>query len=383
MKKNIISVIVCAMFIFLAAAFTFATDEIVEVPHLKIIIDGKLTTYKDVPISVNQSNLLPLRECLVNLGVANDDQHIIWNGSEKSVTVYKDETKIYLKVGSNVAYVNDKPVTLDVAPVGYSKNQKIYIPIKFISQVLGKKVVWDGTSKAVLISEEKEFNEIKEILDKSDAAMKKIKKCKLVFDINAAVNQNNSAINFEMSAAAEVDQENKAMHMLLAMKMLGMDVEYDAYFDDNVMYVNNPLTGEWVKTPMTEEEYDKMFEQDSNTDILDANETVCAGLVMSGSGNPDEVLLKGDIFLNDLYDTAMNNAGKGEIAGGSGLSQYDIEKFHVEITLDKDSYLVKKIIMHVEGDIAMDVDVTYSDYDGSFKVSVPKDVKEKAVEEIY
>ena len=46
---------------------------VVESPNVKIVIDGKIGTYTDMPIIVNGRTLLPLRAVLSNMGVLNDD----------------------------------------------------------------------------------------------------------------------------------------------------------------------------------------------------------------------------------------------------------------------------------------------------------------------
>lgn len=99
--------------------------------------------------------MLPLREVLTNLGVQNDDQHIIWNSRDQSVTVIKDTIQIYLKVGDENAKINDKPVIVDAAPVNY--NSRVYIPARFIAEALGMKVNWDIDSKTISIQSTKEI----------------------------------------------------------------------------------------------------------------------------------------------------------------------------------------------------------------------------------
>lgn len=71
-----------------AGCFTVSSagNSITERPDINIIIDGVKGTYTNTPIIVNGRTLLPLRELLTNLGVSNDDQHILWNGRENSVT---------------------------------------------------------------------------------------------------------------------------------------------------------------------------------------------------------------------------------------------------------------------------------------------------------
>lgn len=131
------------------AASTSST--ITERPDIQVIIDGVKGNYTNNPIIVNGRTLLPLRELLTNLGVANDDQHIIWDINEKTVTAIKDSVKIYLKVGDTTAKINDKETTIDAAPVNY--NGRVYIPARFVGGAFGMEVTWDGNTSSVYIGQ--------------------------------------------------------------------------------------------------------------------------------------------------------------------------------------------------------------------------------------
>lgn len=389
MLKKLIIPLVLIIIILSSTGNVFAAGSspaVLEVPDVKIVIDGAITPCKDVPISINQRTLLPLRELLVNLGVQDDNEHISWNGQDQSVTVYKDTTKLYLKLGSKTAYVNDKPVQLDVAPVVYNKNQRTYIPLRFVSDTLGKKVVWDGSSKSILIRDAVEFNKIKDILDKSDSAMEKIAKCKLVMNMDANFKMNQLSMDMTFDISSETDRMNKDMHMLMKMNMLGMTMDVDSYFCDNASYINNPATGSWEKQVYTAEEYDKVFNEQDDTSILKANEVLCAGLVISQAAGSDETLLKGDVYMNELFDKAM--AGNDSQALSED-KKIDYSKFYLEIVIDNKTNLLKSMKMNIagtqpseEGDttISMDINAVYSEYDGSFEIVVPEDVLKNAVE---
>jgi hypothetical protein len=101
--------------LFLFAVTTFASVanasvNITETPDVKIVIEGEKGTYNDVTIIADGRTLLPLREVLTNLGVKNDDEHIIWDGTKRSVTVKKDDKVIYLEVGKTVGSVNGSEI---------------------------------------------------------------------------------------------------------------------------------------------------------------------------------------------------------------------------------------------------------------------------------
>ena len=405
LKKIITAAFFLFAIMFLSVSFAFADDNIVETPDIRIVIDGKLTTYKDVPLSINQRTMLPLRELLVNLGVPNDDRHIVWNNDEKSVTIYKDSTKIYLKQGSTTAYVNDQPVALDAPVIGYSKNQRTYIPVRFVSECLGKKVIWDGATKTVLITDAKMFDNIKDILNKSNTEMENnSRKVKVVLDSNADVG--NEEYGFKMNVkyllAAEVDMDKKSMHIYINYGMLGINRGTDMYICDGVAYHKDPDMGIWLKRPLSQSELDEIFSKDSsaNHSILNVNEALgshisdvlIAGLLIEETDNPNEILLKGNvnIYIEEIYNllrgTTENNAILDEALMGAKPNE-----FYLEMSIDKNTYLINSIYMNVKCnasqndvgldlDLDIDVNVIYSDYNGDFEITVPQDILESAID---
>jgi hypothetical protein len=289
-----------------------------------------------------------LRELLVNLGVPNDDRHILWNQAEKSVTVYKDSTKLYLKVGSNTAYVNDVPVQLDVAPVNYSRNQRVYIPFRFVAATFGKKVVWDGSANAILLRDAAEYARIEEIITKSNAAMNALKTYKQDMNIDASINMGQVNMKMAYDISAEIDKVKSVMHMNLKMNMLGMDLNSDSYYIDNASYTLNPMTGKWEKQTYTAEQYKAAFDAEGNTDLLGANEALYAGLVASRSADGSETTLKGDVYLKGLFDKAMAENSSAKSMPGNQKTEFD--KFYMELVIDNATNLIKSIKMDISAE---------------------------------
>ncbi len=380
MKKYLsMSFILIILMICITIPAFAANSSITEMPNVKIIIDGQAGTYEDIPINMNNRTLLPLRGILVNLGVNNDNEHIVWNSKEKSVTVLKDSTKIYLKIGSNKATVNGKEIVLDASPVVYK--DRTYIPVNFIAQSLGMKVVWDGSSKAVLIREQEEYNRIKGILEKANAAMDEIKSCNGKMDISMSTQQDGISFDIDMYADMAIDvlKKNAFISMKMDMSIINMDMDF--YLDDNTLYMKNPLSEQWEKSTMSEDEYNKLFDEKANINILDMSDALCAGLKEVKGSNLDEILLKGDVFLGDL----MNMVGSSQ---GTDLSNVKFDKFNVEISLDKNTYLLNNIKMVTSFSLAEDetqgadmtIECQYSDYNSDINIVVPEDVLKNAVE---
>jgi predicted SnoaL-like aldol condensation-catalyzing enzyme len=148
LKKRIASTILTGLFLISSSMPAFASNAKADI---KIVIDGQQETYTDAPMMQNNHVLLPLRAVVTKLGFQDDNEHIVWNAAEKSVTLNNENTQIYLRVGSQVASVDDNPISLSTASL-LSKNGKTYVPADFFKQILGKQVTWDASTQSVLIT---------------------------------------------------------------------------------------------------------------------------------------------------------------------------------------------------------------------------------------
>ncbi len=358
-----------------------------EAPDIKIIMDGKLTKFSNVPVSINGSNLLPLRELLVNLGVPNDDDHIIYKSADKSITIIYGQTKIQLKIGDKTAYVNDKPLTLNAEPILYKNST--YIPIRFVAEALGKKVVWDGSTRTILVCDTDKFEAIQQLLIKSNESEEKLKKYKMSIILSADSTSGAMKTSFGIGVDASVDKIAKKMYMEMLINMLGFEFTADTYFADNASYTSNPFTGQWTKKTYTEEEYDEMFTAQSGSTAIKANDVLCAGLSLGKSNDDGDIVLVGDIYMKELFNNALEQ--QSTILGTDGNDDSNDAKFdtcELTIILDKDTYLKKSLTTKLSKTKDNDgrkeqsnVTITiYYSSDSDFEVTVPAEVIEKAVE---
>ncbi|MEN6315030.1 MAG: copper amine oxidase N-terminal domain-containing protein [Clostridiaceae bacterium] len=288
MKKLFISILMTLLLLIsIPAAISGAeANRILEEPDVRVIMDGKLTVYQDVPISTGQRTLLPLREMLVNLGVPNDDGHIIYNELEKSVTVLKDQTRIYLTEGDKTAYVDEQPITLDVVPVLYEKNKRMYIPLRFVAEALDKKVVWDGPANSIYICDVNKFEQMKVILGKVDEAMKLTVKLRQSMDADANVKTDPSITHIGIHVDTQIDKALKKMSMGMCLEMPGIAFKSSAYYADQASYIQDILTQKWQKKIHLPSEYDKLFASQSDMTVLNITESLCAGLTQVTGAEP-------------------------------------------------------------------------------------------------
>ncbi|HHV99539.1 MAG TPA: copper amine oxidase N-terminal domain-containing protein [Clostridiaceae bacterium] len=383
MKKLALSFIVCVFVVFFAVSFACAGDNIVEVPNLKIIIDGKLSELKDVPISVNQRTLLPLRELAEKLGIPNDDEHIIWNNKEKSVTITKDSLKIYLKQGSKTVYVNGDPIELDVAPVGYI-NSRTYIPFRFMAETLGKKVIWDGKTQSIFICDAEEFDKVKEFMDKSNEAMKAVKNYSAGMNIKMDIVQDSTRVPMDINVNLESDSAAEKMYMIMNTEIMGQEMIIEYYYDNEFVYMSNPLTNEWVKQKISEEYANGMFKQNGMYDFLNNsfNDIFYSGLRVAETDGESLIVLEGNVYLDSLFEMISKNIL------GTSQSDLQVTDCYIKMSFDQNTYYINDLSMQMncnilsesgEGKMSMDLTAKY-DYNRDIVVEIPEEVINNAVE---
>lgn len=340
---------------------------ITESPNVKIVIDGMIGSYEDVPLIVNDRTMLPLRAVLTNLGIPNDDDHIIWNGEDRSVTVITadEATTIWLQIDSYTAKVNGVDTILDVAPMIYASNSRTYIPARFVSETLGKKVAWDGSTTAVLIQDADRFQTIKDVLDKSQMAMEKAEN--YAMDLTSTI-ATKGTDDFAMTIGISLIENpgQPASYMKLAMDMdFGDQISEDTELDENMAglmfmtalfnmeiyemedftYSKTAFSGDgWTKTETKiAEEGDASvnLSVDEQTAILGTEDTVIAGLIMEEDTEAGTITLKGSVYLQDMASQSLD-------LGGSQMSEATAANYYLVYVLDSTTYEVISLTVDIE-----------------------------------
>ncbi|TYQ18172.1 UNVERIFIED_CONTAM: copper amine oxidase-like protein [Acetivibrio alkalicellulosi] len=363
MKK--IYLLVCCFFMvaFLNVSTCFAQSNIVESPNVKININGKASTYSNVPIIVSGRTLLPFREISQNLGV--DDNNIIWNASEKSVTVHKDSIKIYLKIGDTTAYVNDQPVIIDVAPIIYK--YRTYIPVRFISQSFGMKVGWDSISHTVLIKNESDYNEIKDILTNVDQSMNSLKSYRSKFKGDLKISIDTNYIS-KQEIISESDNIKRFLYFTLKSSVAFDDKHINdtiKFFSDGVMAYTN-VDNEWYERMLDNEESEGMF----SFEKLASNDLLSTGLSIDNSDLPDTIVLKGNIDIKEFTQSFLNLE---QIEGCS------FNSVSAKMIIDRNTYHVLSVQIEAVGtsksldgsEFNLLIECEYMDFDTDIEILAP------------
>ncbi|MFP5522477.1 copper amine oxidase N-terminal domain-containing protein [Peptococcus simiae] len=112
-----------------------------------VIVDNKVVAIDTAAIINNSRTFVPFRALAESFGAKVD-----WNEKDKTVTTELDGKKIVMTVDKKEYKVNDKEMTMDVAP--YIANDRTMIPVRFAAEGLGFTVTptynTDGTTASVV-----------------------------------------------------------------------------------------------------------------------------------------------------------------------------------------------------------------------------------------
>jgi uncharacterized secreted protein with C-terminal beta-propeller domain len=111
------------------------------------VTDSQAKTMDAAPFIENGRSFVPARYLALALGVPEDK--ITWSSSSSTLTLVRDDVTVSLAAGGNIMYIDDQPHAMDVALV--VRNDRTYLPARYIAEAFGYSVGWDGPVKAVLI----------------------------------------------------------------------------------------------------------------------------------------------------------------------------------------------------------------------------------------
>ena len=106
---------------------------------------GEILSNDVAPKIVNDRTMLPIRFIAEKLGAK-----VEWLGDTSTVMISADGIEISLLIGENFATVNGEKIELD-SP-SFVENDRTFLPLRFVSENLGAKVLWNGKTQTVIIT---------------------------------------------------------------------------------------------------------------------------------------------------------------------------------------------------------------------------------------
>ena len=96
----------------------------------------------------NNRTYVPIRYIANACGVSDSD--IVWSDANRTVTLTGKNTVVKLTVGSNIIQTSTGTVTADVPVV--IKDNRTYLPARFVANAFGADVTWDNATRTVTIA---------------------------------------------------------------------------------------------------------------------------------------------------------------------------------------------------------------------------------------
>lgn len=111
---------------------------------VKALVNGEQPVMDVEPTIENGRTLVPFRSLAEALGA-----EVEWNAEDRTVTVTKDGATVVLTIDSMIATVDGKEYKLDVP--AKIKNGRTVIPLRFLSEGLKAKVLWEQETQTVVV----------------------------------------------------------------------------------------------------------------------------------------------------------------------------------------------------------------------------------------
>ncbi len=114
--------------------------------HVSLVIDGEVVASRVPARLVDSRTMVPVRIISERLGALVD-----WLPVTRQVVILRGGTEILLTIGSAEVLVDGQQSSLPVAP--FIDDGTTLVPLRFVSEVLGADVAWDGDTHTVTITD--------------------------------------------------------------------------------------------------------------------------------------------------------------------------------------------------------------------------------------
>ena len=112
----------------------------------KITVNGSFLTTDTMPEIINGRTLVPLRALAEKAGF-----RVEYINETGETVVISGDKRICFKRGGEFAFLGDKKIPLEAAPV--IRNNRMLVPVRAVADALGLDISWDPEKRHVAISE--------------------------------------------------------------------------------------------------------------------------------------------------------------------------------------------------------------------------------------
>lgn len=139
MKKKILTTILAVALLIAIVPLDVRADD-----DVRMWVDGKYIESDADPYIEVDRTLVPIRFIAESLGYDVD-----WENATRTVIIDDGKNEITMQIGNKISKLNGKTIELDTEPT--IKNDRTYVPVRYVAESLGKYVDWDNDNYTVVI----------------------------------------------------------------------------------------------------------------------------------------------------------------------------------------------------------------------------------------
>jgi cyclophilin family peptidyl-prolyl cis-trans isomerase len=128
---------------------------VTQASTVNIIVNGDTVAFPDAQPYINEDNrtMVPVRFVSQQLG-----GEVNWDAERQSVDILYFQTTISIPIGAKYAIVAGKKIELDTSAV--IKDSRTMVPLRFVSEVMGARVLYNSTYSTIRISSQYDFSDV-------------------------------------------------------------------------------------------------------------------------------------------------------------------------------------------------------------------------------
>ena len=111
---------------------------VMQINNRNILVNNRTITNDVAPVIVDNRTMVPIRVITETLG---GTAH--WNANTRTVTLNIDGKTLTMTIGQTIS-------GFDAAPI--IRNDRTYVPVRYVAERLGAKVEWVGESQQIVIT---------------------------------------------------------------------------------------------------------------------------------------------------------------------------------------------------------------------------------------
>lgn len=121
---------------------------------VELTIDSKDATINNEPKVLDAPAIIKNQRTFVPLRFIGEALHakVEWKNDTRSIIINDGANTVQMQIGNKVAYKNNNVLTLDVAP--FIQQDRTYVPLRAISEALNADVEWNANKRKVIVRKE-------------------------------------------------------------------------------------------------------------------------------------------------------------------------------------------------------------------------------------